>query len=48
MENMQAHANGNAVMRLMRRGYMITFGTFFPGFGISSQRWAPASLPRKA
>lgn len=27
---------------------MMTLGTFFPGFGISSHRCAPASLPRKA
>ena len=26
MENMQARANRNAVIRLMRRGYTITFG----------------------
>ena len=48
IENMRAQAKGNAVTSPITSGYMMTFGTFFPGFGISSHRCAPASLPRKA
>jgi hypothetical protein len=45
---MHAQAKGKAVINPMTNGYKITFGTFLPGFGISSHRCAPASLPKKA
>ena len=48
MEATQATVKGHEVRRPARIGHMIARGTLRPGFGISSQRWAAASVPRKA
>jgi hypothetical protein len=47
IDAVHAQANGNVIKRPMAIGYMMTLETFIPGLGISSQRYAPTSLPRK-
>lgn len=43
---MQATAYGHEVSRPSNMGHMMARGTFRPGFGISSARWAAQSVPR--